>query len=113
MQTKFVFSFGWRFQTSKTSKNLSERVPGLAERVLQELEGGASQVHCVAQATAAEAAVHRPAFPIQPTWRELADGVRPPEPLDAVDDEPGMWPHGWQLYAPLGLIIDHRGEVKN
>ena len=40
-----------------------ERVPDLADRVLQELDAGDSQVHCVAQALAAEAAVTRPEFP--------------------------------------------------
>ena len=54
-----------------------ERVPALGERVLQELERVDSQVHCVAQASAAETAVARPEFPWKPTWRELAGGARP------------------------------------
>ena len=60
---------------------IAERVPDLAERVTQELERGDSPIACVAQATAAEATVTRPEFPLKPSWRELVDGVRPPEPL--------------------------------
>ena len=85
-----------------------DRVPALGEHALQELESGASQVRCVAQAAAAETTVTRPEFPQKPTWRELAAGIRPPEPIDAFDDEPGQWPHGWQFYASLGLITYHR-----
>ena len=85
-----------------------ERVPDLADRVLQELDAGDSQVHCVAQALAAEAAVTRPEFPQKPSWRDLEAGFRPPEPLPDYDGEPGHWPHGWQFFASLGLVTHHR-----
>ena len=80
-------------------------MPDLAERVTQELERGDSPIACVAQATAAEATVTRPEFPLKPSWRELVDGVRPPERLQQYDEEPGQWPHGWQFYASLGLVL--------
>ena len=87
---------------------LVERVPDLAEQVLQELESGDSRIVSVAQAAAADQAVTRAEFPLKPTWRELAAGVRPPDPAPAYDEEPGQWPHGWQFYASLGLITHHR-----
>ena len=90
---------------------IAERVPGVAERVVQELERGDSPIACIAQATAAEATVTRPEFPLKPSWRDLADGARPPEPLPAFDEEPGQWPHGWQFYASLGQILHHRETV--
>ena len=49
--------------------------------------------------------------PLKPSWQELADGVRPPEPLPAFEEEPGQWPHGWQFYASLGQILHHRETV--
>ena len=45
---------------------------------------------------------------MKPTWRELAAGVRPPDPAPMYEEEPGQWPHGWQFYASLGLITHHR-----
>ena len=83
---------------------LAERVPDLAEQVLQELESGGSRIASLAQAAAAENAVTRADFPLKPTWRELAAGFRPPNPAPAYEEEPGQWPHGWQFYASLGLI---------
>ena len=68
-------------------------------------------IHCAAQAAAAEAAITGPDFPLKPTWREVADGARPPQPDPAYDAEPGQWPHGWQFYASLGLINHHREHV--
>ena len=58
---------------------IAERVPALADRVLPELERRDSAIACAAQAAAAEEAVAGPAFPQQPSWRELADGARPPQ----------------------------------
>ena len=90
---------------------IAERVPALAEAVLPGLERADSPIHCVAQAIAAEAAVTGPTFPLQPSWRELADGARPPQPDPAYEEEPGQWPHGWQFYASLGLLNHHREHV--
>ena len=87
---------------------IAERAPTLAARALEELERRDSPVHCARQAAAAEAAVTRPAFQDKPSWRDLADGARPPERAQDGDDEPGQWPHGWQFYASLGLITHHR-----
>ena len=87
---------------------LAERVPDLAEQVLQELESGGSRIASLAQAAAAEDAVTRAEFPLKPTWRELAAGFRPPNPAPAYEEEPGQWPHGWQFYASLGLVTHHR-----
>ena len=87
---------------------IEARVPALAERVMQELESDDSRVHSVAQVLEAEAVVTRPEFPLKPTWRELAAGARPPAPLDDYDGEPGHWPHGWQFFASLGLVIHQR-----
>ena len=84
---------------------MAERVPDLAERIVQELESGDSRIASVAQAMAAERTVTRADFPLKPTWRELAAGVRPPDPAPAYNEEPGQWPHGWQFYASLGQII--------
>ena len=52
-----------------------------------------------------------PAFPLKPTWRELAAGQRPPQPDPEWEEEPGQWPHGWQFYASLGQITNHRENV--
>ena len=90
---------------------MAERVPELAERVTQELERGDSPIACVAQASAADATVTRPEFPQKPTWRELAEGARPPAPDPDYEEEPGQWPHGWQFYASLGFITHHRETV--
>ena len=90
---------------------LVERVPDLAEQVLQELESGDSRIVSVAQAAAADHAVTRAEFPLKPTWRELAAGFRPPNPAPASEEEPGQWPHGWQFYASLGLITHHRETI--
>ena len=90
---------------------IAERVPALADRVLPELERRDSAIACAAQAAAAEEAVAGPDFPQQPSWRELADGARPPQREPAYDEEPGQWPHGWQFYASLGLITHHREHV--
>ena len=90
---------------------IAERVPALAERVVPELERADSPIYCAAQAAAAEAAITGPDFPLKPTWREVADGARPPQPDPAYDAEPGQWPHGWQFYASLGLINHHREHV--
>ena len=87
---------------------MAERVPDLAERIVQELESGDSRIASVAQAVAAEHAVTRAEFPLKPTWREVAAGVRPPDPAPMYEEEPGQWPHGWQFYASLGLITHHR-----
>ena len=80
---------------------IAERVPALADAVLPGLERADSPIHCVAQATAAEAAVTGPDFPLQPSSRELADGARPPQPDPTHEAEPGQWPHGWQFYGSL------------
>ena len=76
---------------------MAEREPELAERVVQELESDDSRIASVAQAMAAERTVTRAEFPLKPSWRELAAGVRPPDPAPAYDEEPGQWPHGWQF----------------
>ena len=65
-----------------------ERVPALADRVLPELERRDSAIACAAQAAAAEEAVAGPDFPQQPSWRELADGARPPQREPAYDERP-------------------------
>ena len=80
---------------------IAERVPELADRVLQELERDRSPIHCVAQAAAAEATVTGPDFPLEPTWRELVAGTRPPEPDPEWEEEPGQWPRGWQFFTHL------------
>ena len=36
----------------------------------------------------------------RPTWAELKDGLRPPQP---VSSEPGEWQHGWQYHASSSL----------
>ena len=72
---------------------MAERVPDLAERIVQELESGDSRIASVAQAVAAEHAVTRAEFPLKPTWRRLVAGARPPV-ADPDFDEPGQWPHG-------------------
>ena len=94
---------------------VEERVPDLAERVMQELESDDSRIHSVTQVQEAEAVVNqhwitsnRPDFPLKPTWRDLAAGDRPPSPLEDYDGEPGHWPHGWQFFASLGLVTHHR-----
>ena len=87
---------------------IAERAPELGERVLQELEAAESSVPSIRRAVAAERAVTQPEFRCKPTWQELMDGVRPPERPQQYDDEPGQWPHGWQFYASLGLVLQHR-----
>ena len=90
---------------------IADRVPTVAERVRPDLEGGASAIPCVAQVVAAERALEDVDFPQKPTWGELLAGARPPERDPNADDEPGQWPHGWQFYASLGLLTDHRENV--
>ena len=87
---------------------IAERAPELGARVLQELEAEESSVPSVRRAVAADRAVAQPEFRAKPTWQELVDGARPPERLQQYDEEPGQWPHGWQFYASLGPILQHR-----
>ena len=87
---------------------IAERAPELGDRVLQELEAEESSVPSVRRAHAAERAVTQPEFRAKPTWQELVDGARPPERPQQYDEEPGQWPHGWQFYASLGLVLQHR-----
>jgi hypothetical protein len=75
---------------------LRARLPTLAARVLEELEGGGSASPGLYAAQQAIIALREEGYTGLPTWRAVYEGERPPEPADA---DPGEWAHGWQYYA--------------
>ena len=85
-----------------------ERLPFSIDVLLPELEKEHSQLNCVVQAKAAEAKVTNQHFWRKPSWRQLVDGERKPQPDPALAAEPGIWHHGWQFHASSGLITLHQ-----
>ena len=67
----------------------------VANRVVDEFEGE-DQDGCLAEVSAAADRLDRQGFAGRPSWADLKEGVRPPDP---VSQEPGEWQHGWQHHA--------------
>ena len=72
---------------------LSHRLPALTEQILVQLDAEPAGEGCLAQLCGATRVLDHAGFLGRPTWAELKDGLRPPQP---VSSEPGEWQHGWQ-----------------
>ena len=59
--------------------------------------GGGSQAHALTGVQGFE----------PPSWEDLAEGARPPF-HDVVEQEPGVWRHGWQHEASSRVEREHR-----
>ena len=89
---------------------LHRRYPTVAANVLAYLQAPhASRPRPNEILTALEAArsdLQVPAATV-PSWQELLDGARPPQPprgpADDFEADPGEWRHGWQYYTTSAL----------
>ena len=75
---------------------IHERTPTVADLVVRTMDGGLSDVGCLAELKQATDRLDKEGFWWRPSWSALRDGKRPPE-ITAKD--PGEWPHGWQYWA--------------
>ena len=84
---------------------LRERRPLETARILEELEReGVTTAACLREAQEAAALLDAEGFANagagpRPSWRDLYNGARPPEPENREDADPGEWRHGWQYFA--------------
>ena len=78
---------------------LKARLPDLATRAVQALDGGAASGTCLDEVVAAARLLDHEGFLRRPSFAALADGARPPEPDRPEGAERGEWPHGWQFFA--------------
>ena len=77
---------------------LRQRRPVETLRLVAELERGAQAAAPCLQEAAAAATLLEEEGLARPTWMELANGARPPQP-DPEEADWGEWPHGWQYWA--------------
>ena len=85
-----------------------ERLPEVANRVVDELNEGEDLEGCLAEVSAAADRLDRQGFVERPSWADLNEGVRPPVP---VSQEPGEWQHGWQHHASSDSEYQFRETV--
>ena len=78
---------------------LKARLPDLADRAVQILDGGQLSGTCLDEVMAAARLLDSEGFLERPTFAALAGGARPPKPEKAEGAERGEWPHGWQFFA--------------
>ena len=71
---------------------LAGKYPDLARRLCGELESGNSRAQCLREAAGARATLQHEGFTDCPTWTELREGAKPPQPGE--DGEPGEYKHG-------------------
>eukprot|EP00973_Karenia_brevis_P014023 1905086-Karenia_brevis.AAC.1 len=87
---------------------LHQRFPEVAQQMVDSLESieGPNDWHrvpfCMAYAEAAGRKCTAEGFNFRPTWRELRDGLRPPQP-ESEEVSLGEWAHGWQYHASNAL----------
>ena len=88
---------------------MASRCPELANLLLVELEKGVtSEAECLRHAAAAKQTLLSEDF-VCPSWREVHNGVRPPEPEQST--EPGEVRHGWQYHAASRRETHYREAV--
>ena len=88
---------------------MAGRCPELAELLLTELEKGVtSEAECLRHAAAAKQTLLSEEY-VCPSWREVHNGVRPPEPEQSA--EPGEVRHGWQYHAASRRETHYREAV--
>ena len=82
---------------------LSERLPHIADLVVDQMADGAPLDGCLGELCKATEILDRSGFVGRPEWGDLRAGARPPVP---ESPELGEWQHGWQYHASSSL--EHR-----
>ena len=85
---------------------LQQRFPEKAAEYVTVLDTGLEDRQCFTEVLAAAQLLHREGFQ-PPTYRDLADGAKPPNP-DPSKVDPGEWRHGWQYFASSAREEHHR-----
>ena len=76
---------------------IHQRNPEVAAAVVLQLApGAAAAAGCMAELDKACRRLDHEGFRDRPSWQELRDGARPPEPKE---HDPGEWQQGWQYFA--------------
>ena len=86
---------------------IQKRNPTIAQMILQAFHQG-SAASPFEQIRECRNILEIEGFHILPSWQEIAQGVRPPEP-EHVDI--GEWSHGWQFHAARSRENFHRENV--